>query len=634
MAIQRIHDSALFAILGLILLGDMIILIPFTAQSPGHRHLTYGSTSYDMATDTSIQEYQEGCTSEYSTDYYQVIGVYKLFLLLWGGWLAYQVREVKIAHLNDSKYIGWSIWNVTIFAIIIVAVNVLSTNMDVILVFTSIGVILLVGVVLSFMFVPKVCAVYKLTAEAAKQHESEAMAALNDVPASLSDGSKISELSREVAWLHNQITMYREKLGEHGPAPVMPSLHAGTAGGSHGSHGSHHGSGVGSPVGSTLPYIGAAGGNPASPNPGAATPPRPYPPRSPLVMAKSSTLGNSGNNSGGQHSPIFGPQAHPPHVPSGGTTSGPGSPLDKPAHGRHFSHMKSATDRHASLTTPIGNLLGGTSHHSIISNGGTGANGVNGATHGTLNGTGSMNGGHPNAPPGLIIATSTISSNGGPAMIGSPPHIDLQAHHSASPPVPAHEPLISLPGAPDHALSDIADETATPKATSPGAIAAAAAAVTAAHSNGHGHGHDRHSSHAHGEKRNSGGTGTLRRDPSNGNIGNGLGHAHGGHTSIISAIPPLTTGATVGGDISHDTSARLLEEGSVNSNAAVAVAIPTPSSAASPANAALTTSSALTASNPLGGASSITIRVHGGTGRPSLPPVNASPAHMERLSSV
>lgn len=59
-----------------------------------------------------------------------------------------------------------------------------STNADVSLVFTSIGVVILVGLVLSFMFVTKVIAVYKLTAEAAKQHESEAMAALNDVPAS------------------------------------------------------------------------------------------------------------------------------------------------------------------------------------------------------------------------------------------------------------------------------------------------------------------------------------------------------------------------------------------------------------------------------------------------------------------
>jgi hypothetical protein len=37
--------------------------------------------------------------------------------------LAYQVREVNIPHLNDSRYIGMSIWNTTIFAIIIAAVG-------------------------------------------------------------------------------------------------------------------------------------------------------------------------------------------------------------------------------------------------------------------------------------------------------------------------------------------------------------------------------------------------------------------------------------------------------------------------------------------------------------------------------
>lgn len=57
MAIQRIHDSALFALLGAMLAADCIILIPFTAQSPMQRTLSYGDTTYNMAIDTLVQEY-------------------------------------------------------------------------------------------------------------------------------------------------------------------------------------------------------------------------------------------------------------------------------------------------------------------------------------------------------------------------------------------------------------------------------------------------------------------------------------------------------------------------------------------------------------------------------------------------
>jgi hypothetical protein len=198
-----------------------------------------------------------------------------------------------------------------------VAVVTDSTDADVVLVFTSIGVMLLVGIVLSLLFTPKVIAVYKLTAEAAKRTESEALAALNDVPASLSDGSKISELSREVAWLHGQIQLYRDRLGEHGPSPVMPSLHAhGNSG-----HGTHTHSGT--PIGSAVPYVPGLTGGPGSPLPVGihphnppATPTRPAAPRSPLIVAKNNTL--TGSNGG--HSPVLGPHSH--HSGSGSGAPG------------------------------------------------------------------------------------------------------------------------------------------------------------------------------------------------------------------------------------------------------------------------------------------------------------------------
>jgi hypothetical protein len=57
MAIQRIHDSALFGMLAGFLAADALLMIPFTVQSPLHRTLTYGEVNYHPESDLLIQEY-------------------------------------------------------------------------------------------------------------------------------------------------------------------------------------------------------------------------------------------------------------------------------------------------------------------------------------------------------------------------------------------------------------------------------------------------------------------------------------------------------------------------------------------------------------------------------------------------
>ena len=47
-----------------------------------------------------------------------------LLLQLFGAFLAWETRQVQVAALNDSKYIGMSLYNVTIMCVLGVGIQV------------------------------------------------------------------------------------------------------------------------------------------------------------------------------------------------------------------------------------------------------------------------------------------------------------------------------------------------------------------------------------------------------------------------------------------------------------------------------------------------------------------------------
>lgn len=56
--------------------------------------------------------------SERGNQFLAVLLAYKGVILIVGSWLAYQVSDVSIPALNDSRYIGLSIYSTTLMAII------------------------------------------------------------------------------------------------------------------------------------------------------------------------------------------------------------------------------------------------------------------------------------------------------------------------------------------------------------------------------------------------------------------------------------------------------------------------------------------------------------------------------------
>ena len=79
------------------------------------------------------------------------------FLQLFGAFLAWETRQVQIPALNDSKYVGISVYNVTIMCVLGVAVSfVLSEEQTASFMLVSAFIIFCNTGTLGLVFVPKV----------------------------------------------------------------------------------------------------------------------------------------------------------------------------------------------------------------------------------------------------------------------------------------------------------------------------------------------------------------------------------------------------------------------------------------------------------------------------------------------
>ena len=100
------------------------------------------------------------CESSHRTKLLGVLYGYKGILLLFGVFLAWETRNVTIPALNDSKYIGMSVYNVVILSSIGATVSMVLKNStqyyELLYLVVSVVVLLSTTVTLTIVFLPKV----------------------------------------------------------------------------------------------------------------------------------------------------------------------------------------------------------------------------------------------------------------------------------------------------------------------------------------------------------------------------------------------------------------------------------------------------------------------------------------------
>ena len=95
----------LLMVLRLIVL-DILILVIWGAESPFYRSLSQDDPVLNPLNFNELQvPTRESCGSDNFTTYVIAFLVYKGVLLMFGLYLALRVRKIKVATLNDSKWI-------------------------------------------------------------------------------------------------------------------------------------------------------------------------------------------------------------------------------------------------------------------------------------------------------------------------------------------------------------------------------------------------------------------------------------------------------------------------------------------------------------------------------------------------
>ncbi|CAF3726162.1 unnamed protein product [Rotaria socialis] len=114
-----IHDSRLLVVVGALLCIDSLILIAWQLFDPIHRQIVYDAPHRPKHNqDIEIIPYREECKGHHTTFWFLVLIFYKGLLMAYGSFLSWRTRHVTIPALNDSRYIGLSVYIVFICCVL------------------------------------------------------------------------------------------------------------------------------------------------------------------------------------------------------------------------------------------------------------------------------------------------------------------------------------------------------------------------------------------------------------------------------------------------------------------------------------------------------------------------------------
>ncbi|XP_070137722.1 gamma-aminobutyric acid type B receptor subunit 2 isoform X1 [Drosophila bipectinata] len=153
-----IKDYQLFMVVGVLLAIDIAIITTWQIADPFYRETKQlEPRHHENIDDVLVIPENEYCQSEHMTIFVSIIYAYKGLLLVFGAFLAWETRHVSIPALNDSKHIGFSVYNVFITCLAGAAISlVLSDRKDLVFVLLSFFIIFCTTATLCLVFVPKV----------------------------------------------------------------------------------------------------------------------------------------------------------------------------------------------------------------------------------------------------------------------------------------------------------------------------------------------------------------------------------------------------------------------------------------------------------------------------------------------
>ncbi|XP_043491897.1 gamma-aminobutyric acid type B receptor subunit 1 isoform X1 [Polistes fuscatus] len=157
--------------------------------------------------DARIRPELEHCESEHNSIWLGLIYGYKGVILVFGLFLAYETRSIKVKQINDSRYVGMSIYNVVVLCLITAPVTmVIASQQDASFAFVALAIIFCCFLSMALIFVPKVIEVIRHPRDKAESKYNP------DVCLSKEDEEKYQKLLSENDELQKLIAEKEEKI--------------------------------------------------------------------------------------------------------------------------------------------------------------------------------------------------------------------------------------------------------------------------------------------------------------------------------------------------------------------------------------------------------------------------------------
>ncbi|XP_076297713.1 gamma-aminobutyric acid type B receptor subunit 3 isoform X2 [Lasioglossum baleicum] len=154
---KLLQDTRLISLICVLLLIDGLVVTLWVTFDPMQRHLRNLTLEINPQDRGVVYQPQvEVCHSQHTNSWLGALYVYKGLLLIVGVYMAWETRHVKIPALNDSQYIGMSVYFVVITSgIVVVLANLMSDRAT--LAFVTITALILASTTatLALLFLPQ-----------------------------------------------------------------------------------------------------------------------------------------------------------------------------------------------------------------------------------------------------------------------------------------------------------------------------------------------------------------------------------------------------------------------------------------------------------------------------------------------
>ncbi|XP_076381536.1 gamma-aminobutyric acid type B receptor subunit 1 isoform X2 [Megalopta genalis] len=207
--LKKIQPWKLYTMVSGLLAMDIVLLISWQVLDPLQRKMeTFPLESSPFGDDDArIRPELEHCESDHNNVWLGLVYSYKGIILVFGLFLAYETRSIKVKQINDSRYVGMSIYNVVVLCVITVPVTmVIASQQDASFAFVALAIVFCCVLSMALIFVPKMIEVISHPKDKAESKYNE------NVGMSKEDEEKYQKLLKENDELQKLIAAKEEKI--------------------------------------------------------------------------------------------------------------------------------------------------------------------------------------------------------------------------------------------------------------------------------------------------------------------------------------------------------------------------------------------------------------------------------------